>query len=321
MERPEALWGEIGHQEGHRDRAGRARAEIVEPMLAAGELPNLAQAERPGGLLARRDHLPGPDAGRLVDLRHGHEPGRPRHLRLHPPRPQDVPARPRPEPLRAEERLPAAQGGEPAARDAGLGAASAAAGIGSTIVRCPCTYPPDTVRGRMLSGMGVPDLRGGLGTSTFYTTAEGVAAARERERRAGAARRVGGDRHAPDRPAQSQDQGGPDVRRHAPPRPGGAEARPPLARDAQGAGDPLGGVERLAPGEVQGSACSSRSAGMVRFHLVRLEPELELYASPVNFDPEAPLFPISSPPDYARELARAHRPVSTRPGWSRTTPA
>src|SRR6201988_2838040 len=42
------------------------------------------------------------------------------------------------------------------------------AGIPSTIVRFPCTYPPDSIRGRMLSGMGVPDLRGGLGTSTFY---------------------------------------------------------------------------------------------------------------------------------------------------------
>ena len=61
--------------------------------------------------------------------------------------------------------------------------------------------------------------------------------------------------------------------------------------------------------------------GLVRFHLVRLEPELELYASPINFDPEAPLFPISSPPDYAQELAEAHRARSTRPGWSRTTPA
>ena len=46
------------------------------------------------------------------------------------------------------------------------------AGLDSTIVRCPCTYPPGPMRGRMLSGMGVPDLRGGLGTSTFYTTAE-----------------------------------------------------------------------------------------------------------------------------------------------------
>ena len=45
-----------------------------------------------------------------------------------------------------------------------------AAGRGAVVLRCPCTYPPDSVRGRMLSGMGVPDLRGGLGTTTFYTT-------------------------------------------------------------------------------------------------------------------------------------------------------
>ena len=41
-----------------------------------------------------------------------------------------------------------------------------AAGRGATVLRCPCTYPPDPIRGRMLSGMGVPDLRGGLGTAT-----------------------------------------------------------------------------------------------------------------------------------------------------------
>ena len=43
--------------------------------------------------------------------------------------------------------------------------------------------------------------------------------------------------------------------------------------------------------------------GSVRFYLARLEPVFELYASPINFDPEAPMFPISSPPEYARELA------------------
>src|SRR4051794_18192557 len=44
--------------------------------------------------------------------------------------------------------------------------------IPSTVVRCPCTYPPDPVRGRLLAGLGVPDLRGGLGTATLYTTDE-----------------------------------------------------------------------------------------------------------------------------------------------------
>ena len=44
--------------------------------------------------------------------------------------------------------------------------------------------------------------------------------------------------------------------------------------------------------------------GMVRFHLVACEPELVLYASPINFDPDAPFFPISEPFHYAEDLAR-----------------
>src|SRR5262249_47219639 len=51
-------------------------------------------------------------------------------------------------------------------------AAHSAAEIPSAIIRCPCTYPPDTPRGRLLSGMGVPDLRGSLGTGTYYSSDE-----------------------------------------------------------------------------------------------------------------------------------------------------
>lgn len=49
-----------------------------------------------------------------------------------------------------------------------------AAGIPSVVIRCPCTYPAEKLKGRLLAGMGVPDLRGGLGTGTYYTTADGV---------------------------------------------------------------------------------------------------------------------------------------------------
>lgn len=45
--------------------------------------------------------------------------------------------------------------------------------------------------------------------------------------------------------------------------------------------------------------------GLVHFHLVRIGPTFELYASPVNFDAESPLFPISHPALYAEELAAA----------------
>ena len=45
--------------------------------------------------------------------------------------------------------------------------------------------------------------------------------------------------------------------------------------------------------------------GIVRFYLERVGPDLQLYASPVNYDPTTPPFPISSPPEYSRELAEA----------------
>jgi predicted AlkP superfamily phosphohydrolase/phosphomutase len=50
--------------------------------------------------------------------------------------------------------------------------------------------------------------------------------------------------------------------------------------------------------------------GLVRFFLSRLEP-LRLYATPIHFDPDAPLFPISHPWDYAGELRRALGPFAT----------
>ena len=43
--------------------------------------------------------------------------------------------------------------------------------------------------------------------------------------------------------------------------------------------------------------------GMVRFHLIGCEPDLTLYASPINFDPNSPPFPISEPLEFAGELA------------------
>jgi predicted AlkP superfamily phosphohydrolase/phosphomutase len=44
-------------------------------------------------------------------------------------------------------------------------------------------------------------------------------------------------------------------------------------------------------------------SGIARFYVKQLEPHLEFYASAVNFDPAAPMFPVSTPGDYAKELA------------------
>ena len=179
-----------------------------------------------------------------------------------------------------------------------------AAGVRSSVIRCPCTYPPDAPKGRLLAGMGVPDLRGGFGTGTFYSTEDDV------------------------EPRESE-----QVVRLPSPGPGTIEAhvvgprnpkdrsdsRFPIALEPnpdagtvvlRSAGSPRELV--LEPGRWSGwlrvkfkLGMLQTVKGMVRFLLLRAGPDrLELYASPVNFDPDTPLFPISHPDLYAGDLLR-----------------
>lgn len=179
----------------------------------------------------------------------------------------------------------------------------AQAGLPAVVLRCPCTFPPREIEGRMLAGVGVPDLRGGLGTSTYYTTCEGVVA-QEGEQ-------VVQVRPGPDGNIQTHLVGPRDPRRKA-------DWRFDLTLGLDGpdrevvvrcAGEPpvLALPERrwsdwLRVRFKTGLGQSVR--GMVRFYLIQREPGLELFASPLNFDADAPLFPISWPPEYAAELAR-----------------
>ncbi len=172
----------------------------------------------------------------------------------------------------------------------------AEAGIPSAVLRCPCTYPPDPVKGRLLGGMGVPDLRGGLGTPTYFTSRDGVIPGEsERVTRV----TVEGDR-------VRTELVGPRL-------PRGGDATIDFTALLQ----PGGGVELRIGGH---SAELSRGrwgpwlkvkfklgllqsvAGQVRFFLPDSSDGFSLYASPVNFTADAPPFPISAPWDYAGEL-------------------
>jgi predicted AlkP superfamily phosphohydrolase/phosphomutase len=176
------------------------------------------------------------------------------------------------------------------------------AGIPSTVIRCPCTYPPDEVNGRMLAGVGVPDLRGGLGTYTFYTTADHIV-----EQESGKVVRVREDRVGtiathligPRNPKTGSDFRL-DITLHL----------DPLAKrvTVRSEGEPK--ALEIPEGQWSGwlrvkfkIGLLQSVRGMVRFYLARMAPTFELYASPINFDAEVPLFPISSPPEYAGELA------------------
>jgi predicted AlkP superfamily phosphohydrolase/phosphomutase len=174
-------------------------------------------------------------------------------------------------------------------------------GIKSVVLRCPCTYPPDRVRGKLLSGMGVPDVRGGFGTSTFYsydssaTPLEGEKLVHVRAEDGRVETHLIGPRNprtgADSRVEVTLDLD-PDERRltvHSGGSPGSLEVREGRWSGWLRVKFRLGTFQAV--------------RGMVRFFLVRLKPTLELYASPVNFDPGAPMFPISAPPEYAADLA------------------
>ena len=181
----------------------------------------------------------------------------------------------------------------------------AAAGIASTILRCPCTYPAALDKGRLLAGMGVPDLRGGLGTPTFYTSDPEVKP-RESENVV--------TLNSETNPIASHIIGPRNPKDRSPLR---IEITIKVNRDANeltvqsgSAGHPGELVVKL--GEWSdwirlkfkvGMLQSVR--GMIRFHLIRLDGQIELYASPINFDPEMPLFSISAPKHYADDLTRS----------------
>ncbi len=176
------------------------------------------------------------------------------------------------------------------------------AGVHSTIIRCPCTYPPDRIQGQMLSGVGVPDLRGGLGTSTFYTSAEHVDA-EENEKivhiKTSGAGSIATHLIGPRNPKTGDDLQMP-ITLHLEP------AKKQITLVSEGQPKTL----EIREGQwsdwlkVKFKAGLLQSvSGQVRFYLTQMSPVFELYASPVNFDPDAPLFPISHPPEYASELA------------------
>jgi len=173
-------------------------------------------------------------------------------------------------------------------------------GGASTVLRVPVTYPPDPIN-RMLAGMGVPDLLGTQGTYTLFTTRSPSPASSSSTR----AVRVRPDYNGLvntvlEGPAHP-------LIREAPPLNVELTMRP----DGDGVMIELDGeAVRLASGQWSGWMTVrfrflgvASVTGMVRLNLVSNYPRVQLYVSPIHIDPRDPLVPLSSPPEYAAQLA------------------
>jgi predicted AlkP superfamily phosphohydrolase/phosphomutase len=176
-------------------------------------------------------------------------------------------------------------------------------GIPNTIFRIPSNFPPVAAKGKTLSGMGTPDLRGTYGTFSFYT-----------DDPAAVAGPVEGGQIIPVQVENSRVTAnliGPDNSFR--------KGSPAAVEPFSVALDPLESVAKIT---VQGREFVLREGewsdwirvefqlipffanvkGMCRFYFKQAHPRFQLYVSPINIDPADPALPISTPSSYSRFL-------------------
>jgi len=174
-------------------------------------------------------------------------------------------------------------------------------GIFSTVLRVPITFPPERFNGLLLSGMCVPDLRGTQGSFTFFTTAP------EKQTHIGGERlplvRESGYLYGdlPGPPITGSSDGQTSKTRLRLRTTGKGVARLEVGRERVDLR--LGEYSEWTPVEFR-LGPGMKAGGICRFYLKQLEPELELYVTPINIDPERPALPVSHPAVYAIYLSK-----------------
>lgn len=184
------------------------------------------------------------------------------------------------------------------------------AGVPCRVSRIPSNYPPVECEAYSLSGMGTPDILGTYGTFLYYTSERGQAGEAQ------------GGRVYEVQPVNY-------VIRTALPGPNNPfrKGNPPSESEFTVYLDPknpvakivLGGQEvMLNQGEWSGwmkveyeLAPWQTLHGICRFLLRQVRPDFQLYVTPVNLDPANPALPISTPPEYASDMAREIGPFYT----------
>jgi len=197
------------------------------------------------------------------------------------------------------------------------------AGVSSVVLNLPYAFPPDPIEGgRMLSALGTPDVRGT--NSTFYYLATDL------PRRDDGTGIAGGQllRLKPSGPhLQAAVEGPVDF---------AGNRRQRLGIPLTCSSDPASrsvhiqlGEEKHTVGERKWSPWYSvsyqitphyQARAICRFFVLQATPEVQLYLSPMCFDPRDPYIPISTPTGFAGQLAKDHGLFKTV-GWVHDTSA
>ncbi len=176
-------------------------------------------------------------------------------------------------------------------------------GVPATVVKVPANFPPPTTRvAESMSGMGTPDLMGTYGTYQLVSNAPDA-----HHGSGGLVHRISfgtGDRASTSitGPADPLSADGDAMQL-----PVEIVRDPDVGAALIRIGDrevilTAGEWSRWEPISFDPGLLAGEVSGMVRLYLRGVEP-FHLYISPINLDPLAPAMPLSSPPDYATELA------------------
>jgi len=173
--------------------------------------------------------------------------------------------------------------------------------IASTVLRVPITFPPEKFNGRMLSAMCTPDLLGSQGTFAVFTT-RADKAAMESGNRFHLVREGNGYRGEVEGPRNYMVENGGALK---------IPFRLTPSGDSKATLEIGGERHSLKLGEYTPWITLSFRAplgikvrGIARFLLTETAPELSMYGTPINIDPESPALPISHPTFYATYLAK-----------------
>ncbi|HWP45783.1 MAG TPA: alkaline phosphatase family protein [Candidatus Limnocylindrales bacterium] len=176
-------------------------------------------------------------------------------------------------------------------------------GISSSILRVPITFPPEKFAGRVLSAMGVPDLRGSQGTFSYYTTSQDELEGHTEGRFFKVEiveNKIRTFIEGPENPILKKR----------------TEIKLPLFitiyKDSEEVELEVSGQKlRLKKGQYSPwvrltfkLGLGMKVYGICRFYLKSIFPEFGLYLSPINIDPENPALPISYPFIYSIYLAK-----------------
>jgi len=185
------------------------------------------------------------------------------------------------------------------------------AGIFSSVIRVPATFPPEPFSGVLLSGMSIPDLRGSQGTFSLFSSREGA----ERQQEGGVVLPLipegeiwRGDLSGPENPFL--EEGNCELTLPLRIRPEAGSRRIQVEIDGQRI--------MLRHGEYSDwisvrfrSGFGTYAQGICRMYLRSVQPDIELYVTPVQIDPRRPTLPISHPFNFSVYLGKLYGPFST----------